>query len=43
MRSLSTPMGRAPVPRLGSGPIPKERYTSAEFAGREWEKMWTRV
>ena len=28
---------------LGSELIPKERYTSAEFARLEWERMWTRV
>ena len=40
---LKTPMERAPVPDLGTDPIPKERYTSAEFARLEWERMWTRV
>ena len=40
---LRTPMERAPVPDLGTGPIPKERYTSAAFAGLEWQRMWTRV
>src|SRR5262245_16802799 len=24
-------------------PIPKERYTSAEFARLEWQRMWPRV
>jgi phenylpropionate dioxygenase-like ring-hydroxylating dioxygenase large terminal subunit len=38
-----TPMERAPVPDLGTDPIPKERYTSPEFAALEWERMWTRV
>ena len=38
-----TPMERAPLPALGSEPIPKERYTSRAFAEREWERMWTRV
>ena len=38
-----TPLERAPVPDLGHAPIPKERYTSREFAAREWERMWTRV
>ena len=38
-----TPMDRAPVPDLGHEPIPKERYTSAEFARLEWERMWTKV
>ena len=41
--ALRTPMERAPVPDLGTDPIPKERYTSAEFAQREWEKLWTKV
>jgi phenylpropionate dioxygenase-like ring-hydroxylating dioxygenase large terminal subunit len=36
-------MERAPVPALGTAPIPKERYTSREFAQLEWERMWTRV
>ena len=38
-----TPMERAPVPNLGHDLIPKERYTSAEFARLEWERMWTKV
>jgi hypothetical protein len=40
---LRTPMERAPWPELGSEPIPAERYTSPEFARREWERMWTRT
>jgi phenylpropionate dioxygenase-like ring-hydroxylating dioxygenase large terminal subunit len=36
-------MERAPVPDLGTEPIPKERYTSREFAELEWERMWTKV
>jgi phenylpropionate dioxygenase-like ring-hydroxylating dioxygenase large terminal subunit len=40
---FSTPMERAPVPDLGTALIPKERYTSAEFAQLEWERMWTRT
>ena len=28
---------------LGVGLIPKERYTSADFARVEWERMWTKV
>ena len=40
---LRTPMERAPTPELGTEGIPKERYTSAEFARLEWERMWTRV
>ena len=39
----STPMERAPTPDLEYVPIPKERYTTAEFARREWEGMWTKV
>lgn len=40
---MATPMEKAPEPDLEFVPIPKERYTSAEFARREWERMWTRV
>ena len=38
-----TPLGRAPRPELGHAPIPKERYTSAEFARLERERLWSRV
>lgn len=38
-----TPMEKAPNPDLGYELIPKERYTSPEFACREWERMWTKV
>jgi phenylpropionate dioxygenase-like ring-hydroxylating dioxygenase large terminal subunit len=38
-----TPMERAPRPDLGSDVVPKERYTSAEFMGLEWDRMWTRT
>jgi len=38
-----TPMAKMPEPDLDFVPIPKERYTSAEFAAREWERMWTKV
>lgn len=37
-----TPLEKAPDPELGTGIIAKERYTSAEFARLEWERMWTR-
>ncbi len=40
---MSTPMERAPDPGLGHGPVPKERYTSPDFARLEWERMWTKV
>ena len=40
---LATPMERAPDPGLDYVPIPKERYTSAEFAALEWERMWTKT
>ncbi len=36
-------MERAPDPELAYEPIPKDRYTSAAFAAREWEHMWTKV
>jgi len=36
-------MERAPDPGLDYVPIPKERYTSSEFADREWQHMWTKV
>jgi len=39
----ATPMERAPDPGLDYAPIPKSRYTSAEFAALEWEHMWTRT
>ncbi|MGH0032180.1 MAG: aromatic ring-hydroxylating oxygenase subunit alpha [Myxococcota bacterium] len=42
-QTLRTPMDRAPDPRLGTEPIPKSRYTSADYARLEWERMWTRV
>jgi phenylpropionate dioxygenase-like ring-hydroxylating dioxygenase large terminal subunit len=38
-----TPMAKAPDPDLGHEPIPKERYTSAEFAALEWQRMWRQV
>jgi len=40
---MPTPMERAPAPDLDWVPIPKERYTSAAFAEREWRHMWTKV
>ena len=36
-------MDRAPAPKLGDDPIPKERYLSPAFMRREWEGMWTRT
>lgn len=38
-----TPMERAPVPELGSDPIPKERYISPRFAELERTHLWNRV
>ena len=38
-----TPMAKAPEPALAYQPIPKQRYTSREFAALEWERMWTKV
>lgn len=40
---MATPMEKAPEPELEYAPIPKQRYTSEEFARREWERMWTKV
>ena len=40
---MPTPMEKQPEPALEYVPIPKERYTSPEFARLEWERMWTRV
>jgi len=40
---MATPMERAPDPGLDYVPIPKERYTSREFADLEWEHMWTKT
>ena len=40
---VGTPLHKFPEPALGRAPIPKERYTSAEFARLEWERMWTRT
>ena len=40
---MSTLMERAPDPGLGHDPIPKDRYTSPDFAQLEWERMWTKV
>jgi phenylpropionate dioxygenase-like ring-hydroxylating dioxygenase large terminal subunit len=40
---MPTPMAKAPEPDLAYLPVPKQRYTSAEFAAREWERMWTKV
>jgi phenylpropionate dioxygenase-like ring-hydroxylating dioxygenase large terminal subunit len=36
-------MSRAPQPDLGHDLVPKERYTSPDFARLEWERMWTKV
>src|SRR6266508_4600792 len=38
-----TPVGKLPEPDLGTELIPKDRYLSAEFMRREWERLWTRV
>ncbi len=40
---MPTPMERAPDPALEYVPIPKSRYTSLEFARREWDHMWTKT
>jgi len=38
-----TPLSKFPEPELGHAIIPKERYTSREFARLEWDRMWTRT
>ena len=38
-----TPLEKFPEPELGTKLIPKERYTSREFAEREWQAMWTKT
>src|SRR5512145_3440310 len=38
----ASPLSRAPGAQPGGELVPKERYTSAEFARLEWERMWTR-
>jgi phenylpropionate dioxygenase-like ring-hydroxylating dioxygenase large terminal subunit len=38
-----TPIEHVGFPDLGTDIIPKERYTSAEFMAREWDKLWTKV
>ncbi len=40
---MPTPMERAEDPGLDYVPIPKERYTSPEYAALEWEHMWTKT
>ena len=40
---MPTPMERAPDPALEFKPIPKLRYTDADFAALEWKKMWSQV
>jgi len=41
--SPPTPLVRAPVPRLGTAPIPKERYLSRAYAELEHRLLWPRV
>ncbi len=38
-----TPLQKFPEPEYLDDPIPAERYTSPEFAAREWKRMWTRT
>ena len=40
---LLGPLERAPVPDLATDLIPKERYTSRDWAALEREKLWPRV
>ena len=39
----ATPIQKQPDPDYGTSLIPKERYTSREYAEHEWERMWTRT
>ena len=41
--STKTPVDKAPRQDLGTGFISKERYTSHEFAEREWDAVWTKT
>ena len=40
---IGTPLHKFPEPVLDHAIIPKERYTSREFAKLEWDRMWTRT
>ena len=40
---MAAPTQHAPAPFPRAGAIPKERYTSRQFAELEWERMWTKV
>jgi len=42
-KSSPTPMERAPEPELGHALIPKERYTSRDYAEAEHRGLWNRV
>ena len=43
MKTIGTPLHKFPEPELDQERIPKERYTSREFAQLEWERMWTKT
>lgn len=40
---VGTPLQKFPEPPLGTELIPSERYTTREWAEREWDGMWTRT
>lgn len=40
---VGTPLEKFPEPALGHATIPKDRYTSREFARLEWDRMWTKT
>ena len=42
-KTSKTPLKKEPTPDLGHDFIPKERYTSPQFATLEWDHMWTKV
>jgi phenylpropionate dioxygenase-like ring-hydroxylating dioxygenase large terminal subunit len=40
---MPTPTERAPKPDIDYAEIPKDRYTSTEWAALEWEHMWSKA
>ena len=42
-QTSKTPVQKEPDPPLGHDVIPASRYTSSEFAQREWERLWTKT
>jgi hypothetical protein len=42
-QTSKTPVQKEPDPPLGHDFIPASRYTSTEFAQREWDRLWTKT